>query len=155
MPSSVVFRLWPSVLAWIEISVGDSTRNSTCSGKETIAGSTHYVQRLHAINLRDGTDATTPALIGDTTNFNTNNTQIYVYGSGDGNVVDPYNGTLYAAGGYYHDLFQQWNTGDKSGNDGGVYASTDHGKTWALIKNFGSTATSVARRRPSAPIIAM
>jgi fibronectin type 3 domain-containing protein len=61
--------------------------------KETISGSAHYVQRLHAINVGDGTDAATPALIGDTTNGNTNNTLIYVYGSGDGNVTDPYNGT--------------------------------------------------------------
>jgi hypothetical protein len=61
--------------------------------KETIAGSAHYVQRLHAINLSDGTDAASPALIGDTTNGNANNTQVYVYGSGDGFVTDPYNGT--------------------------------------------------------------
>src|SRR5262249_34817912 len=50
--------------------------------KETIGGSAHYVQRLHAINIGNGTDAATPVLIGDTTNGNTNNTQIYVYGSG-------------------------------------------------------------------------
>jgi hypothetical protein len=49
--------------------------------KETIGGNAHYVQRLHAINLSDGTDAATPVLIGDTTNGNTNNTQIYVYGT--------------------------------------------------------------------------
>src|SRR5262249_40419238 len=35
--------------------------------KETIGGDTHYVQRLHAINLADGTDRATPFLIGDTT----------------------------------------------------------------------------------------
>jgi hypothetical protein len=45
------------------------------------------VQRLHAINVADGTDATAPFLIGDTSS--TNNTKIYVYGSGDGHVVDP------------------------------------------------------------------
>ena len=61
--------------------------------KETIGGAAHYVQRLHAINIGDGTDAATPVAIGDTTNGNTNNTQIYVYGSGDGHVTDPYNGT--------------------------------------------------------------
>jgi hypothetical protein len=59
--------------------------------KEMIGGNVHYVQRLHAIHLGDGTDAAAPALIGDTTNGNSNNTQIYVYGSGDGSVVDPYN----------------------------------------------------------------
>jgi fibronectin type 3 domain-containing protein len=61
--------------------------------KETIGGATHFVQRLHAINLADGTDRLAPYLIGDTTNGNTNNTQVYVYGSGDGHVTDPYNGT--------------------------------------------------------------
>ena len=50
-------------------------------------------QRLHAINIADGTDRVTPFLIGDTSNGNTNNTQIYVYGTGDGSVTDPYNGT--------------------------------------------------------------
>jgi fibronectin type 3 domain-containing protein len=61
--------------------------------KETIGGSTHFVQRLHAINFADGTDRATPFLIGDTTNGNTNSTNIYVYGTGDGAVTDPYNGT--------------------------------------------------------------
>ena len=32
-------------------------------------------------------------MIGDTSGSNTNDTQIYVYGSGDGDVTDPYNGT--------------------------------------------------------------
>ncbi|KAK9311127.1 hypothetical protein V1524DRAFT_457658 [Lipomyces starkeyi] len=35
--------------------------------KETIGGFTHFVQRLHAINVADGTDAATPFLIGHTT----------------------------------------------------------------------------------------
>ncbi len=61
--------------------------------KETIGGAAHYVQRLHAINLADGTDKVAPYLLGDTTNGNTNNTQIYDYGTGDGSVTDPYNGT--------------------------------------------------------------
>jgi fibronectin type 3 domain-containing protein len=61
--------------------------------KETIGGNTHFVQRLHAINLADGTDRVAPYLIGDTTNGNSNNTQIYAYGNGDGTVTDPYNGT--------------------------------------------------------------
>jgi hypothetical protein len=60
---------------------------------ETVSGTIHYVQRLHAINLADGTDKVTPYLIGDTTGTNTNNTQIYAYGTGLGNVIDPYNGT--------------------------------------------------------------
>jgi fibronectin type 3 domain-containing protein len=61
--------------------------------KETIGGKSHYVQRLHAINIADGTDKATPFLIGDTVSGNTNNTPIYVYGTGDGSVTDPYNGT--------------------------------------------------------------
>jgi hypothetical protein len=61
--------------------------------EETIQGATHVVQRLHAVNLGDGTDRVAPFLIGDTTAGNTNNTPVYVYGSGDGSVTDPYNGT--------------------------------------------------------------
>jgi hypothetical protein len=63
--------------------------------KEVVGGNTYFVQRLHAINIADGTDACAPFLIGTTTgsNNNTNSTPIYVYGNGDGHVVDPYNGT--------------------------------------------------------------
>ena len=61
--------------------------------KETIGGVSHFVQRLHAISMANGTDATSPFLIGDTTGTNTNSTSVYVYGSGDGAVTDPYNGT--------------------------------------------------------------
>ncbi len=61
--------------------------------EETIGGNAYYVQRLHAINIADGTDVATPYLIGSTTDGNTNNTQIYCYGTGDGAVTDPYNGT--------------------------------------------------------------
>jgi len=60
---------------------------------EVIGGNDHYVQRLHAIDVGDGTDRVMPYLIGDTTNGNTNNTQIYVYGTGDGSITDTYNGT--------------------------------------------------------------
>jgi hypothetical protein len=61
--------------------------------RETIGGIKHYVQRIHAISITDGTDKAQPYLLGDTTGTNSNNTQIYVYGTGDGNVTDPYNGT--------------------------------------------------------------
>ncbi len=54
--------------------------------KELVGSTTHFVQRLHAINLGDGTDAAPSFLTGDTTNDNTNNTPIYVSGTGDGNV---------------------------------------------------------------------
>jgi hypothetical protein len=74
----------------------DPSTNLLCvvvKTKETIDGTLYFVQRLHAINISDGTDAATPFLIGQTTNGNTNTTDIYVYGSGDGHVTDPYNGT--------------------------------------------------------------
>ena len=61
--------------------------------KETIRGVAHYVSRVHAISVADGTDKAVPYLVGDTSGTNTNNTQIYVYGSGDGAVTDPYNST--------------------------------------------------------------
>ena len=63
--------------------------------KETVAGTAHYVQRLHAVRLADGTDRTAPFLIGDTTGTDANNTPVYVYSNnnGVGHVTDPYNGT--------------------------------------------------------------
>jgi hypothetical protein len=61
--------------------------------REIIGGSVHFVQRLHAIDVTNGTDRATPYLIGDTTDGNLNNTQIYCYGTGDGSVTDPYHGT--------------------------------------------------------------
>lgn len=61
--------------------------------RETIGGVSHYVQRLHAISIADGTDKSQPFVIGNTTGTNTNTTPIYVYGTGDGNVTDPYNAT--------------------------------------------------------------
>ena len=61
--------------------------------KETIGGNIHDVHRLHAIDITNGTDVAAPFLVGDTYNGNTNNTPIYAYGTGDGSVTDPYNGT--------------------------------------------------------------
>jgi hypothetical protein len=64
--------------------------------KETVGSTAHYVQRLHAVNIQTGADQTAPYVLGDTTfvsSVYTNNTQIYSYGSGDGHVTDPYNGT--------------------------------------------------------------
>jgi fibronectin type 3 domain-containing protein len=57
--------------------------------KETVGATVYYVQRLHAINVADGTDRATPYLTGATKNGNTNTTAIYIYGSGDGHVLDP------------------------------------------------------------------
>lgn len=47
----------------------DSTTNLmylVVKTKEVIGTATHFVQRVHAINIADGTDASTPYLIGDT-----------------------------------------------------------------------------------------
>jgi fibronectin type 3 domain-containing protein len=81
----------------------DSARNLlyvVVATKEVVGGVTDWVQRLHAINLSNGTDAVAPYSIGITNssqpsyeNPNTNTTQIYVYGDGDGDVTDPYNNT--------------------------------------------------------------
>ena len=54
--------------------------------KEIVDGNAYYVQRLHAIDVGDGTDAAPAFVIGTTTDGNTNNTPIYVNGTGDGNV---------------------------------------------------------------------
>ncbi len=54
--------------------------------KEIVGGNAYYVQRLHAINISDGVDAAPSFVIGTTTNGNTNNTPVYVNGTGDGNV---------------------------------------------------------------------
>jgi fibronectin type 3 domain-containing protein len=61
--------------------------------KETVGGAAHYVQRLHALSLSDGTDRSAPFLLGDTVLPNVNNTPIFVYGAGEGSVTDPYFGT--------------------------------------------------------------
>src|SRR5262249_49331107 len=60
---------------------------------EIIGGATYIVQRLHAINVAEGTDRVVPYFISATTNDTMNTTNIYVYGTGDGAVTDPYNGT--------------------------------------------------------------
>jgi autotransporter-associated beta strand protein len=109
--------------------------------KETVGVTVYYVQRLHAINLADGTDRVAPYLIGATTSGNTNKTAIYVYGNGDGHVSDPLgsgkqvvqfnalreanraglelvNGTLYEEwashgdNGPYHGWVVTWNVGN-------------------------------------------
>ncbi len=54
--------------------------------KEIVGGNAYYVQRLHAINIADGTDVAPSFVIGTTTNGNTNNTPVFVLGTGDGNV---------------------------------------------------------------------
>jgi autotransporter-associated beta strand protein len=54
--------------------------------KETVNGNAYYVQRLHALNVGDGSDSAPAYVIGSTTNGNDNTTPISVPGTGDGNV---------------------------------------------------------------------
>jgi fibronectin type 3 domain-containing protein len=54
--------------------------------KETVGGTTYFVQRVHAISIANGTDAANAYVLGTTTNGNTNNTSIYVNGTGAGSV---------------------------------------------------------------------
>jgi hypothetical protein len=84
------------------IDAANGTIYLVAKSKETVAGVGHYVQRLYAINIQNGTDQTTPYLLGDTTGTNTNyasegtdpnkaSNQIWTYGSGDGSLgSDPY-----------------------------------------------------------------
>jgi hypothetical protein len=74
----------------------DSTNNRMyviVATKETIGGVANWVQFLHAINLSNGTDVVAPYLIAATPSTGADDTNIYVYGTGDGAVTDPYNGT--------------------------------------------------------------
>ena len=54
--------------------------------KEIVGGNAYYVQRLHAINISNGTDVAPSFVIGTTTNGNTNDTPVYANGTGDGSV---------------------------------------------------------------------
>jgi hypothetical protein len=71
------------------IDAGSGTIYLLVMTKEVVGDTVHYVQRLHGINTSDGTDRLTPFQIGDTVSGNTNNTSIFVYGTGDGSVLDP------------------------------------------------------------------
>jgi hypothetical protein len=66
------------------IDASSSTLFVDVKTKEIVNGTAHYVQRLHALQLADGSDRVASFLIGDTSNGNTNNTPIYVNGTGDG-----------------------------------------------------------------------
>ncbi len=56
------------------------------STKETVSGVVHYVQRLHAISLADGSDFANSFLTGNTTGSDTNASPIFVNGTGDSSV---------------------------------------------------------------------
>lgn len=76
------------------IDAATQTLYLTAKTKEVRSGVTHYVYRLHAINLADGSEKLGgPVVIGDTA-FNggyTNTTPIFVNGTGDGSS----NGKVY------------------------------------------------------------
>ena len=59
--------------------------------KETVGGNAYHVQRLHAINVGDGTDAAPSFVIGTDTNGNTNDTPVDAYqtGSASGSRAEP------------------------------------------------------------------
>jgi len=112
-----------------------SSNNDTSNWFVNWANSSTMIAGYSDIGAEQSTDGGTSWAMASASNpFNV------MYNS----VTDPANGILYGAGGYYHDLFQQWNTGDVSGGGGGVYYSTDQGKSWNVLENFGVTATDVA-----------
>jgi Ca2+-binding RTX toxin-like protein len=57
--------------------------------REVVNGTPHFVQRIHALKLNDGTPRVAPVLIGDTVYHGaqsyTNNSPVFVFGTGDGN----------------------------------------------------------------------
>ncbi len=94
--------------------------------KETIGGVTHFVYRLHAINLSDGTDAIAPFLVGDTVDRYNTHTPIYVYGNGDGHVLDPYNNTGKQV--IQFNALREYQRGSLSLNNGTLYVTfASHG----------------------------
>jgi len=74
---------------------GTGTLYLVASTREIVGGVRHYVQRLYAIDIQDGSEAKTPYIIGDATptTISTTDNFIYVYGTGAGSVTDPYNNT--------------------------------------------------------------
>ena len=132
--------------------------------KELVGSTTYFVQRLHAINIGDGTDAAPSFVIGDTTNGNTNNTPIYVSGTGDGNVggvvqfnalreadrpaLSLVNGEVYAEwashgdDGPYHGWVVAWNVTNLSNARDGSFRGPVHRPQWRRGRHLGR------RRRP-------
>jgi hypothetical protein len=78
--------------------------------KEQVNGVATWVQRLHAINLSDGTDVIAPYLVAATPSSGNDQTNIYVYGTGDGSTTDPINNT-----GRQVDLFNALRQNQRSG----------------------------------------
>ena len=137
---------------------------SVAKPRKSSAVNAYYVQRLHAINLGDGTDAAPSFVIGDTTNGNTNNTPIYVSGTGDGNVggvvqfnalheanrpaLSLVNGSVYAEwashgdNGPYHGWVVAWNVTNLSNAGDGSFRGPVHRPQWRRGRHLGR------RRRP-------
>ncbi len=106
--------------------------------KETVGSVVHFVQRLHAISIANGADFANSFLIGDTTGDDTNNSPIFVNGSGDSSVngvvqfnalkeanraaLSLVNGTVYVSwashgdGRPYHGWIAAWNVANLQPN---------------------------------------
>ncbi len=114
--------------------------------KETINGVANWVQRLHAISLSTGLDVTAPYLISDTPTSGAINTNIYVYGTGNGSVTDPYNNTGRQV--VQFNALRELNQGALTLQNGVIYAtwtsnanvSPYHG--WLVAWNTYSLSTS-------------
>lgn len=136
------------------------------ASRETVNGEVHFVSRLHALNISDGTPRTEPALIGDTVNHGnevyTNNSPVYVFGTGDGRDPDGrirfnalranqrpalriFNGVVYAAWasfqdrGPYHGWIVGWDVNTLELR--GVFNSTPNGGLGGIWQSGGGISS--------------
>ena len=136
------------------------------ASRETVNGEVHFVSRLHALNISDGTARREPALIGDTVNHGnevyTNNSPVYVFGTGDGRDPDGrirfnalranqrpalriFNGVVYAAWaswsdrGPYHGWVVGWDVNTLELR--GVFNSTPNGGLGGIWQSGGGISS--------------